>query len=163
MSAQTDYLTMPLSSRISRNDDITDVHFFSSHFYSTLQDEGPSAVTKWTENKGIDVFKKRCIFVPINKSLHWSLCAVINPGEIMKHRENMKHSYQDEGTFKFNEDDPFPFILFFDSLKAHQKEQVARNIRSWLNSEWKRLAKSQSHLKPFDKKAMVVFSPRSEL
>ena len=159
---KTEYSVTTRFFRISRNDDMSDVHFFSSHFYSTLQDEGPSAVTKWTENKGIDVFKKRCIFVPINKNLHWSICAVINPGEIMNHLENVKHGYNDDGTFKFNEDDPFPCILFFDSSSAHQKQQVAKNIHSWLNSEWSRLGKAESNLKPFDMKSMVVFSPKSK-
>jgi len=151
-----------LSFRISRNEDLSDVHFFSSHFYSTLLEEGPSAVTKWTEKKGINIFTKRFIFIPINKSLHWSLCVVVNPGEIMNHRENASHGYDDDGSFKFNEDDPFPSILFLDSLKAHQKQRVANKIRSWLNSEWTRLEKSENKLKPFDKNSMVVFSPKSE-
>ena len=58
------------------------VHFFTSHFYTTLQDEGVDAVSSWTTNKGIDIFSKRIIFLPINESIHWSLCAVVNPGLI---------------------------------------------------------------------------------
>ena len=33
---------------------------------------------------GIDIFKKKFVFVPINKDLHWSLCVIVNPGEIAK-------------------------------------------------------------------------------
>jgi Ulp1 family protease len=63
------------------------VHFFTSHFYTTLQDEGVDAVSSWTTNKGIDIFSKRIIFLPINQSLHWSLCAVVNPGLITNYDE----------------------------------------------------------------------------
>ena len=80
----------------------------------------------------------------------------------MNHRENMKHNFEDDEAFKFNEDGLFPCILLFDSLKAHDKEQVAKNIRSWLNSEWKRTGNCKSNLEPFNKTSMVAFSPTSE-
>lgn len=56
------------------------VHFFTSHFMSTLKDDGPEAVSSWTAKKNINIFSKKIIFVPVNADLHWSLCAVINPG-----------------------------------------------------------------------------------
>ena len=31
-----------------------------------------------------------------------------------------------------------PCIIFLDSLKAHQKNVVACNVRRWLNHEWKK-------------------------
>ncbi len=58
------------------------MHFFTSHFYTTLKEEGVNAVSSWTSRKGIDIFSKRIIFLPINQTLHWSLCAVINPGYV---------------------------------------------------------------------------------
>ena len=63
------------------------VHFFTSHFYSTLREEGVDAISNWTTNKGINVFTKKIIFLPINESLHWSLCAVVNPGSILNYEK----------------------------------------------------------------------------
>jgi ubiquitin-like-specific protease 1C/D len=145
--------------RISRDDDGSQVHFFSSHFYSALVKEGPKGVSRWTEKKGVDIFKKKFIFVPVNKSLHWSQCVIVNPGAIMQHGEWFDAGFSDESGF--DEDAPFPLFLFLDSLKAHQKKQVAKNLRAWLNSEWKRLRKSDElTLEPFAPKKMIVFSPK---
>ena len=60
----------------------SNVHFFTSHFMTTLKDEGIQAVASWTANKNINVFDKKLIFIPINANLHWSLCVVVNPGHI---------------------------------------------------------------------------------
>ena len=49
---------------------------------TTLKDEGLEAVSKWTENKNINVFEKKLVFIPVNADLHWSLCVVVNPGLI---------------------------------------------------------------------------------
>ena len=59
-----------------------DVHVFTSHFMTTLSNEGPEAVSSWTAKKKIDIFEKKLIFVPVNRDLHWSLCVVVNPGFI---------------------------------------------------------------------------------
>jgi hypothetical protein len=150
-----------LFTRISRHDDGSLVHFFSSHFYTALVKDRPSGVTRWTEKKGIDIFEKKFIFVPINKTLHWSQCVVINPGAIVAH--NKWQALEFDESKGFDLDAPFPCILFLDSLKAHQKEQVANNIRAWLNAEWKRLGKSDDPaVAPFTKKSMMVFSPKSK-
>lgn len=50
---------------------------------TTLKNDGPKSVEKWTKKKGIDVFKKKLIFIPVNADLHWSLCVVVNPGQIV--------------------------------------------------------------------------------
>ena len=73
-------------SRISRKEPLSKscVHFFTSHFYTTLRVEGVNAVSSWTSKKGIDIFSKSIIFLPINQTLHWSLCAIMNPGTIQK-------------------------------------------------------------------------------
>lgn len=89
--------------------------------------------------------------MPINKSLHWSLCVVVHPGAIMNtyHKEN------------YNTDDEYPCILFFDSLKAHRKNLVAKRVRKWLNAEWKRL-KCNDAQEPFNEKTMNVIDPKSK-
>ena len=74
--------------RMSRNDKRngeSQTHYFSTHFYSMLCEQGPEGVQRWTAKKGIDIFKKRLIFVPVNKSLHWSLAVIVNPGAIESH------------------------------------------------------------------------------
>lgn len=75
----------PVSFRISRgesNQPRSKVHFFTSHFMTTLKDKGVDAVASWTVNKKINVFEKKLIFIPVNADLHWSLCVVVNPGLI---------------------------------------------------------------------------------
>jgi len=77
--------TQPFSCRISRgesNNPDSDVHFFTSHFMTTLKDEGPEAVSSWTAKKNINIFKKKFVFIPVNADLHWSLCVVVNAGLI---------------------------------------------------------------------------------
>jgi Ulp1 family protease len=152
-----------LSTRISRHDDGSLVHFFSSHFYSALVKDKPSGVKRWTEKKGIDIFEKKFIFIPINKTLHWSQCVVINPGAIIEHNKGVVVNFAEEESF--DQDAPFPCILFLDSLKAHQKAQVAKNVKAWLNAEWKRLGKSDDPaLAPFTshRTSMTVFTPKSK-
>ena len=146
--------------RISRNEDPenSNVHFFTSHFFSTLDDEGPEAVSSWTEKKGIDIFAKKFVFIPINQSLHWSLCVVVNPGFIL-------NEFNEDG----DDNDDFPCILFLDSLKAHKKTRIASRIRNWLNHQFTRLNKFSDVIrndaelkKPFTKDTMEVFDPRSK-
>ncbi len=82
------FLSLPLTSwpcRIGRGESqlpSSNVHFFTSHFMTTLKDDGPEAVASWTAKKNINVFEKKLIFIPVNADLHWSLCVVVNPGLI---------------------------------------------------------------------------------
>ena len=81
----------PLHSlRLWRKEKISsEVHFFSSHFFTALHNGGVTSVKSWTIKKGIDVFKKSLIFVPINESLHWSLCVIANPVAVIDVVENV--------------------------------------------------------------------------
>jgi Ulp1 family protease len=132
------------------------VHCFTSHFYTALSEDDPKAVTSWTARKKIDVFTKRFIFLPVNQSLHWSLCVVVNPGAILNNLKALNEAPADN--------EVYPCILFFDSLKAHRKQVVAGKVRNWLNSEWKRLkkAKSQEEEYPFTTSSLEVHDPRGE-
>ena len=147
-------------SRIWRNDDpeTSTVHFFTSHFFTILDKEGPSSVSSWTAKKNIDIFKKRFVFIPINESLHWSLCVVVNPGAI-------SNEYMDEDDQ--SDDQDFPCILFLDSLKVHQKARVANKVRNWLNHEAKRLGKftelfEDKNPNPFNKDTMELINPKGD-
>lgn len=84
-----------ISRGVSKKRD-SDVHFFTSHFMTTLKDEGTKAVSSWTANKNINVFKKRLIFIPVNENLHWSLCVVVNPGLIANNYDRIAEKH-DEG------------------------------------------------------------------
>jgi len=129
----------------------SDVHFFTSHFMTTLKKDGPKAVYSWTAKKNIDVFKKKFIFVPVNADLHWSLCVVVNPGLIANTFEDALVPMTAE----------HPCILFLDSLKMHSKHNYAKHIRKWLNFQWKRLGKGKVHgVTPFRDDTMRLKSPK---
>jgi Ulp1 family protease len=116
-------------------------------------------VRRWTEKKEIDMFKKKFIFIPINQSLHWSQCIVVNPAAIIEHNKWHAVNFNEE---KGNSDAPFPCIIFLDSLNVKPKAQVAKNVIAWLNAEWKRLGKSDDPaLAPFNSN-MKVFAPKSK-
>jgi hypothetical protein len=158
------------SFRIWRNYDKSDVHIFTSHFYTTLLNEGPAGLSKWTQKKGMNVFEKKFVFIPskfswisrlgsdstvshilflllVNISLHWSLCVVVNPGN--------------PNTL---EDKLYPFLLFFDSLQVHDETTVASKVQDWLTAEWKRLNKAiyQEFHEPFQKEHVLISSPKGE-
>lgn len=123
----------------------SNVHFFTSHFYTTLASEGAAGVRSWTAKKNIDIFEKRLIFIPINKTLHWSLCVVVNPGAIVQQVDD--------------EDPPLPCMLFFDSLNMHSKQTVRKNVWKWLNAEWRR-TKDPGAQEIFNKNSFRLYAPK---
>lgn len=140
---------------ISRGEDVktTDVHFFTTQFFSKLANDGPSAVASWTAKKNINIFKKKFIFIPVNDSLHWSLCIVVNAGKI----ENAYEYLQDQLDEQREHDGPYldkdaPFILFLDSLRAHKKALVHKKVIKWLDSEAQRLGTFPNRKNPFTRK-----------
>ena len=144
--------------RISRDDTTLDskFHFFTSHFFSRLSEDGPEAVASWTRRKNINIFEKKFVFIPINKSMHWSLCLIVNPGAIVE-----------GGDRERTKDDPLSCMIFMDSLRMHNKKHVAETIRNWLNSEWKRMYQDILLDKsagtgdgPFNSDNFKIFSPR---
>ena len=130
----------------------SDLHFFTSHFFTTLAEEGPGAVENWTAKKNIDIFTKKLVFIPINRSLHWSLCILVNPGAVM-------NNY---ATLDFESEELYSCGIFLDSLKAHSKTFVRKHILKWLNSEWKRLGKEEARDDPFDGNRYTIHQPTSE-
>jgi Ulp1 family protease len=63
------------------------VHAFNCQFYTKLQekrnvkDNCHGLVARWT--KKFNLFDKDFIFIPVNKSMHWSLAVIAYPGHIM--------------------------------------------------------------------------------
>ncbi|EDL14432.1 mCG147490 [Mus musculus] len=50
------------------------LHVFSTFFYPKLKHSGYSSVKRWT--RGINLFEKELILVPIHQRLHWSLVVI---------------------------------------------------------------------------------------
>ena len=138
-------------SRGMENVQESDVHFFTSHFFSTLSKNGPSAVTSWTSKKNIDIFKKKLIFIPINKTMHWSLCIVVNPGAIEG------YELGETPTRK-----KMPCLIFLDSLKMHRPNDARKHILVWLNSEWNRLRPTGPE-KPFTLETFKYYTPKGNI
>jgi hypothetical protein len=135
---------------ISRDfNESTDVHFFTSHFHSTLASDGVEGVESWTVQKNINIFEKKLIFIPIVKTLHWSLCVIVNPGAVEK--SNLIFSENDK------EDTVLSCMLFFASLKMHNKVISQRLLIKWLNSEWQRV--NDTFSTPFTTKNYRIYDP----
>uniref|UniRef100_A0A7S3XZ20 Ubiquitin-like protease family profile domain-containing protein n=1 Tax=Heterosigma akashiwo TaxID=2829 RepID=A0A7S3XZ20_HETAK len=102
-------------------------HFFSSHFYTKLEGAGfggdrpdHAAVRRWT--RGVNLFAKRLVFVPVNQAAHWSLAVVCSPGHLAISPE------------EFGE----PCVLHLDSLRLHSGKEVARRLRGYLALEYEK-------------------------
>ncbi|KAI9260741.1 hypothetical protein BDA99DRAFT_439783 [Phascolomyces articulosus] len=57
--------------RSQSDENLPNVHCYSTFFCSTLRDQGYAKVRRWT--KRIDIFAKDLLFVPINYAYHWTL------------------------------------------------------------------------------------------
>jgi len=62
-----------------------DAHVFSTFFFTKLSEaprhasaEAYEKVKSWC--RGVDLFAKDALFVPVNEHLHWSLAVVLRPG-----------------------------------------------------------------------------------
>ncbi|EJK60337.1 hypothetical protein THAOC_19325, partial [Thalassiosira oceanica] len=138
------------------NPQISSVHFFPAQFYRVLQGGGPEVVASWTAS--IDIFKKKFVFVPINKDMHWSLCVIVNPGEIAS---------------VYDEDVPseceHPCLLFLDSLKMHNKDRIRKMLLKWLNFEWMAKKKGEEDdgrvlpRDPFQNNSMNLIVPKEQI
>ncbi len=128
-----------------------ETHVFTSHFFTKLAEDGPGAVENWTSKRGVDIFTKQVVVIPIVEELHWSLCIILNPGHV---RNAMK-------TEDLSAQDVLGCILFFDSLKSHKIHRVRDNIIRWLNSEWDRMGKCEDRgrLMPFTSRSFPIFTP----
>ncbi|KAK9935505.1 hypothetical protein M0R45_022607 [Rubus argutus] len=98
-------------------------HFFNTFFYNKLKD----AVSEKKNNKdnlyvklrrwwkGVDIFQKAYILIPINEDVHWSLVIICIPDK---------------------EEESGPIVLHLDSLGLHCSKSIFRNIKSFLKEEW---------------------------
>ena len=93
----------------------SNIKIFSTQFYTTLEGEGQTSVEKWTKHKNIDVFEKKFLFIPINKTKHWLLVVIVNPGHLP--------SYYSKGVGK-------RFIILLDSLSFLDYKVITSNVYS---------------------------------
>lgn len=67
-------------------------HIFNTFFYHRLTQKrergepnsGYESVRKWTsKGKGVDLFSKRLVVIPINENLHWYLAVIVNLDKVV--------------------------------------------------------------------------------
>ncbi|KAH7682726.1 Ulp1 peptidase protein [Dioscorea alata] len=101
----------------------SEYHFFNTYFYSKLVEalsfKGDRSASflrlrRWW--KGVNIFQKAYIFLPIHGEMHWSLVIICIPPK-------------DEETG--------PTILHLDSLGLHSSNSVFDIVDSYLKEEWK--------------------------
>lgn len=102
---------------------IWDYHFFNTYFYNKLKEavayKGSDKDTYFVKFrrwwKGVNIFQKAYVLIPINEDLHWSLVIICIPDK---------------------EDETGPIILHLDSLKLHSSRSIFENIKSFMKAEW---------------------------
>ncbi|KAL0336154.1 UNVERIFIED_CONTAM: Ubiquitin-like-specific protease 1D [Sesamum radiatum] len=118
------YLQKPTSPKARSR---CDYHFFNTYFYEKLKRDVLNKTDKETSFvkfrrwwKGVNIFEKAYIFLPINENLHWSLVIICIPNK---------------------EDESGPIILHLDSLGLHTSKLIFNDVKSFLIEEWKFLRK----------------------
>ncbi|KAJ8773839.1 hypothetical protein K2173_008302 [Erythroxylum novogranatense] len=100
-----------------------DYHIFNTFFYEKLKQavtyKGVDKVSTFAKFRrwwrGVDLFQKAYVLIPIHEDLHWSLVIICIPDK---------------------EDESGPIILHLDSLGLHASRSVFDNIKSYLKDEW---------------------------
>ncbi|XP_019224798.1 PREDICTED: ubiquitin-like-specific protease 1D isoform X1 [Nicotiana attenuata] len=119
--------------------DVDEYHFFNTYFYKKLKE---AVLSKQNEKeasffklrrwwKGVNIFEKAYIFLPIHEDLHWSLVIICIPDK---------------------EDQLGPILLHLDSLGLHCSKSLFGTIRKFLEQEWKFLRQGEVPALPFSDK-----------
>ncbi|XP_074335029.1 uncharacterized protein LOC141672353 isoform X1 [Apium graveolens] len=98
-------------------------HIFTTYFYEKLKaavqnmnndmEKKYAKFRRWW--KGVNIFEKAYIFLPINENHHWSLVIICIPDK---------------------EDECGPILLHLDSLGFHISSSIFENIKRFLEKEW---------------------------
>ncbi|XP_020251629.1 ubiquitin-like-specific protease 1D isoform X2 [Asparagus officinalis] len=103
-------------------------HFFNTYFFRKLRDaiscKGDKdacflKLRRWW--KGVNIFQKAYIFLPIHGDMHWSLVIICIPAK---------------------EDESGPILLHLDSLGMHPTDSILDVVHSYLKEEWKYINKN---------------------
>ncbi|KAK1326120.1 Ubiquitin-like-specific protease 1D [Acorus calamus] len=110
-----------------------DYHFFNTYLYKKLEetmsckssekDAFFKKLRRWW--KGVNIFQKAYIFLPIHRDLHWSLAIICIPAK---------------------EDESGPIVLHLDSLGLHTSKFIFDNIEGYLKQEWEFLMENDNAL-----------------
>ncbi|KAK7317611.1 hypothetical protein RJT34_01995 [Clitoria ternatea] len=105
-----------------KNSSLSDYHFFNTYFYKKLKEAVSykqsdremifAKFRRWW--KGVNIFQKAYVLIPIHEDLHWSLIIICIPDK---------------------EYESGPIILHLDSLGLHSSRSVFDNIKSYLTEE----------------------------
>ncbi|KAJ6803361.1 ubiquitin-like-specific protease 1D [Iris pallida] len=119
MNFYVQYLQRSLSPTDKRREEY---YIFNTFFYSKLEEavtyKGDrstafSKLRRWW--KGMDIFQKAYILLPIYRDKHWSLVIICMPGK---------------------EDESGPIVLHLDSLGLHASSHIFSVVSSYLKEEW---------------------------
>ncbi|KAK1403326.1 ubiquitin-like-specific protease 1D [Heracleum sosnowskyi] len=115
------YLQQPTFT--TENDRCSSYHFFTTYFYEKLKaavenmkndmEKKYAKFRRWW--KGVNIFEKAYIFLPINENHHWSLVIICIPDK---------------------EDECGPILLHLDSLGFHISSSIFEIIKRFLEKEW---------------------------
>ncbi|CAK9181712.1 unnamed protein product [Ilex paraguariensis] len=108
-----------------------DYHCFNTYFYKKLKEavmKKPSDNENTFEKfrrwwKGVNIFEKAYLLLPIHDNLHWSLVIICIP---------------------YKEEEAGPIVLHLDSLGLHSRKSIFENIKSFLREEWNYLNKEEA-------------------
>ncbi|KAI0523169.1 hypothetical protein KFK09_005561 [Dendrobium nobile] len=138
----------------------SDYHIFNTFFFGKLEkalsQKGDRfqcflKLRRWW--KGVNIFSKAYILLPIHGSSHWSLVIICNPGK---------------------EDNSGTLILHLDSLGLHSSQQISRIVSDFLKEEWNYMSQNPTADFPFrghiwqhvplriDKKKVMVPQQKNE-
>ena len=114
----------------------TQIYVYSSFFYKQYTDnlqritnrkepaknkreKAFQSVSSWT--RGVNIFEKSMVMIPINDHCHWSLAIVCNLNQFLK--PSMDEKYK-------------PCFIMLDSMKCHRTQKITGNIRLYLQNMW---------------------------
>uniref|UniRef100_A0A7S4A074 Ubiquitin-like protease family profile domain-containing protein n=1 Tax=Pelagomonas calceolata TaxID=35677 RepID=A0A7S4A074_9STRA len=112
------------------------VHAFPSDFFTMLS-AGNERVERWT--RGVDVFAKKFLLVPVVEDLHWSLAIVCHPGELAK-RAIAGHIYPTVDSADHEDGPARPCVIHMDSRGSslHSARKIEKWLRCFLEMEWRK-------------------------
>ncbi|CAL5092495.1 unnamed protein product [Urochloa decumbens] len=102
-------------------------YIFNTYFYGKLEEAlyprlgDFSKLRRWW--KGVNIFDRAYIIIPIHGTAHWSLVIICMPA-----KESISG----------------PIILHLDSLELHRSNKILKTVGRYLEAEWQHLKKNPS-------------------
>lgn len=135
------------------------MYAFSCHFFTALVDKSISRDRVKAMTKHVNIFEKDYIFIPVNKTGHWSLICMVRPGCIVAQRQRKFIGDSDENSGYGNNRS---CIIHLDSLNLH-KRSTFNQLYTFLNEEYCSCF-PEDNIKPdcqiFNAKSCPLFQPK---